>query len=86
MQADFTVALVPSVEVLSVQNPPVDTSTGRSSTGSSTYLLNMDPEDAQLLVFATEHSTLYLGLLPPDNERDTPSQVPSVFRSDGSSG
>jgi Flp pilus assembly protein CpaB len=69
VQADFTVSLVPSVEVLAVQNPPVDTSTGRSSSGSSTYLLNMDPTDAQLLVFATDHSTLYLGLLPPSDEK-----------------
>ena len=28
----------------------------------------MTPEDAQELVFATGSSTLYLGLLPPDNK------------------
>ena len=69
VQTDFTVPLVPSVEVLSVQNPPVDSTTGRSSEGSSTYIMNMDPTDAQLLVFATDHSTLYLGLLPPQNDK-----------------
>jgi len=68
VQTDFTVALVPSVEVLSVQNPPVDTSNGRTATGASTYILNMDPTDAQELIFATDHATLYLGLLPPDNK------------------
>jgi Flp pilus assembly protein CpaB len=66
---DFTIPLVPAVEVLAVQNPPVDTSTGRSSQGASSYILNMTPEDAQELVFATGHSTLYLGLLPPDNQQ-----------------
>jgi len=69
MPTDFTVTLIRTVKVLSAQNPPVDTSTGRSSAGSSTYLLNMDPTDAQLLVFATDHSTLYLGLLPPGDEK-----------------
>ena len=36
------------------------------------YILNMTPEDAQELVFATGHSTLYLGLLPPDNQQGYP--------------
>ncbi len=64
---DFTIPLVPAVEVLAVQNPPVDSSTGRTAQGASSYILNMTPEDAQELVFATGSSTLYLGLLPPDN-------------------
>ena len=72
MQTDFTVTLVPSVEVLSVQNPPVDTTSGRASGGTSTYVLNMTPEDASELVFATGHSTLYVGLLPPDNDGGYP--------------
>ncbi len=67
VQTDFTIALVPSVEVLSVQNPPVDTTNGRTAAGASTYVLNMAPTDAQELIFATDHATLYLGLLPPDN-------------------
>ena len=40
---------------------------GRTAQGASSYILNMTPEDAQELVFATGSSTLYLGLLPPDN-------------------
>ncbi len=72
MQTDFTVTLVPSVEVLSVQNPAVDTTSGRASGGTSTYVLNMTPEDASELVFATGHSTLYVGLLPPDNDGGYP--------------
>ena len=27
----------------------------------------MTPEDGQELVFATEHATIYIGLLPPGN-------------------
>jgi Flp pilus assembly protein CpaB len=72
MQTDFTVSLIPAVEVLSVQNPPVDTTSGRASGGVSTYVLNMTPQDAQDLVFATGHSTLYVGLLPPDNTEGYP--------------
>ena len=72
MLTDFTVTLVPSVEVLSVQNPAVDTTSGRASGGTSTYVLNMTPEDASELVFATGHSTLYVGLLPPDNDGGYP--------------
>jgi Flp pilus assembly protein CpaB len=68
VQTDFTIALVPSVEVLAVQNPPVDTTSGRIAAGASIFLLNMDPTDAQELIFATDHATLYLGLLPPENK------------------
>jgi Flp pilus assembly protein CpaB len=68
IQATFTVTMIRSVRVLSVQNPPVDESTGRSSSGSSTFVLDMTPSDAQLTVFATDSATLYMGLLPPDNK------------------
>jgi len=68
VQTDFTIALVPTVEVLAVQNPPVDTTSGRTASGASIFVLNMDPTDAQELIFATDHATLYLGLLPPDNK------------------
>jgi Flp pilus assembly protein CpaB len=66
--ADFTVTLVRTVKVLSAVNPPVDTTTGRSTTGASTFILDMTPEDAELTVFATGAATLYMGLLPPDNK------------------
>ena len=42
MATDFTVALVPAVEVLSVQNPPVDTTSGRAASGSSHVRLEHD--------------------------------------------
>jgi Flp pilus assembly protein CpaB len=67
MPYDFTIALVPSVKVLSVQNPPVDTTSGRAQSGSSTFILDLTPTDAQNTVFGTEKATLYLGLLPPSN-------------------
>ena len=66
--ADFTITLVRTVKVLSAVNPPVDTTTGRSTSGSSTFILDMTPEDAELTVFATDAATLYMGLLPPDNK------------------
>jgi Flp pilus assembly protein CpaB len=68
MPYDFTIALVPSVKVLSVQNPQVDTTSGRAQSGSSTFILDLLPTDAQNLVFATTKATLYLGLLPPSND------------------
>jgi Flp pilus assembly protein CpaB len=64
----FTITLIQSVKVLSAQNPPVDTSTGRSSSGSSYFILDMTPADAELTVFATGAATLYMGLLPPQNK------------------
>ena len=67
MPFDVTVALVPSVKVLSVQNPPVDTTSGRAQTGASTFILDLLPPDAQNVIFATEKASVYLGLLPPDN-------------------
>ena len=69
VQADFTVTLIPSVEVLSVQNPATDPESGRSTSGSSTFVLNLTPTDAQELVFAIDHAKLYMGLLPPDNDK-----------------
>jgi Flp pilus assembly protein CpaB len=68
MPTDFTMTLVQSVKVLAVQNPPVDQTTGRRSEGGTTLALDLTPEDAQQVVFATEAATLYLGLLPSDNE------------------
>lgn len=68
MPFDFTMTLVQSVKVLVVQNPPVDESTGRPSSGSSTLVLDLLPEDSRSLVFANEEASLYLGLLPPENK------------------
>lgn len=68
MPTDFTMTLVRSVKVLAIQNPAVDQTTGRRSDGATTLALDLTPEDAQQVVFATQSATLYLGLLPPKNE------------------
>ena len=75
MPFDFTMTLVQSVKVLAIQNPSVDEASGRQSEGNSTLVLDMLPEDAQSLVFANTHSTLWLGLLPPDNEEGYASEA-----------
>jgi pilus assembly protein CpaB len=67
MPVDFTFALVPSVHVLAVTNPPADTSTGKPTAGTSNLVLDMTPPDAANLIFAVDHATIYLGLLPPTN-------------------
>ena len=67
MPTDFTFALVPSVHVLAVTNPPADTSTGKPTAGTSSMVLDMTPPDAANLIFAVDHATIYLGLLPPTN-------------------
>jgi len=69
MPTDFTFALVPSVKVLAVTNPPADTSTGKPTVGTSDFVLDLSPADATDVVFAVGHSTLYLGLLPPENDK-----------------
>jgi pilus assembly protein CpaB len=68
MPTDYTFALVPSVKVLAVTNPPADT-TGKPTAGTSNFVLDLSPADASNVVFATGHSTLYLGLLPPGNDQ-----------------
>jgi Flp pilus assembly protein CpaB len=68
MPFDFTAAVVPSVKVLAIQNPPVDETTGRSQGGSSTFILDLLPDDAQAIIFANEKASLYAGLLPPNDE------------------
>jgi hypothetical protein len=55
--------------VLAVSNPPADTSTGKPTSGSSTFVLDLTPSDATNVIFAVGHSTLYMGLLPPDNDK-----------------
>jgi Flp pilus assembly protein CpaB len=68
MPTDYTFQLVPSVQVIAVQNPPADTNTGKPTAGSSTFVLNLTPSDAANVVFAVDHATLYMGLLPGQNE------------------
>lgn len=69
MPFDFTMTLIQSVRVLSVTNPPADTSTGKPTSGSATFVLDLLPDDAQALVLAhTDATELWLGLLPPEQD------------------
>jgi Flp pilus assembly protein CpaB len=82
MPFDFTTTLVPTVKVLAIQNPPVDETSGRQGEGNSSLVLDMLPEDAQDLTFASTNATsLWLGLLPPENEEgyETPATVGVPF-------
>jgi Flp pilus assembly protein CpaB len=73
IQTGFTVTLIRSVRVLAVTNPPVDASTGKPTSGSSSLVLDILPEDAQALVNANNDAVqIWLGLLPP-NKDGTPS-------------
>ena len=45
----------------------MDTTTGHARRVLH-FVLDMTPEDAQELVFATDTATLYMGLLPPENK------------------
>jgi hypothetical protein len=67
MPTDYTFQLVPSVPVIAVQNPAADASTGKPTSGTSTFVLDLSPADATNVVFAVDHSTLYMGLLPGGN-------------------
>ncbi|HEV2951362.1 MAG TPA: RcpC/CpaB family pilus assembly protein, partial [Actinomycetota bacterium] len=67
---DFTATLVPTVRVLRIENPQVDTETGEqtSSTDRIRVTLDLLPKEAQDVVFAQENGLVWLGLLPPDEE------------------
>jgi len=67
MPTDYTFALVPSVRALAATHPPAAT-TGKPTAGTSNFVLDLSPADASNVVFAVGHSTLYLGLLPPEND------------------
>ena len=63
----LTVTLVPTVRVLDVVNPVVDTD-GKRSDGQVTVTLDLLPEDASNMAYAAEQGSLRLGLLPPGEE------------------
>ncbi|MDQ4107656.1 MAG: Flp pilus assembly protein CpaB [Actinomycetota bacterium] len=65
---DFTATLVPTVKVLRIENPQVDTETGdqQNNTERIRVTLDLEPKQAQDLVFAQENGLVWLGLLPPD--------------------
>ncbi len=70
---DFTVTLVPKVRVLRIQNPAVDAETGQQDNSDRIRItLDLEPQDAQNLVFAQENGLVWLGLLPPNEEGTQP--------------
>ena len=70
---DFTVTLIPTVKVLRIQNPAVDTETGEQNDSDRIRItLDLLPQDAQNLVFAQENGLVWVGLLPPDEEGTQP--------------
>lgn len=69
---DFTLTLIPTVRVLRIQNPAVDTETGRSDSSRIQVTLDLLPQDAQNLVFAQEKARVWLGLLPPGEDGTQP--------------
>jgi pilus assembly protein CpaB len=69
---DFTLTLIPTVRVLRIQNPSVDTETGRSDSSRIQVTLDLLPQDAQNLVFAQENARIWLGLLPPGEDGTQP--------------
>lgn len=76
---DFTVTLIPTVKVLRIQNPQVDSETGQQNNSDAIRItLDLLPEEAQNMVFAQENGLVWLGLLPPDEEGTQPraSTVP----------
>ncbi len=68
----FTLTLIPTVRVLRIQNPSVDTETGRSDSSRIQVTLDLLPQDAQNLVFAQENARIWLGLLPPGEDGTQP--------------
>jgi Flp pilus assembly protein CpaB len=70
---DFTVTLVPTVRVLRILNPQVDTETGEQNASDRIRVtLDLEPQDAQNLVFAQENGLVWLGLLPPNEDGTQP--------------
>jgi pilus assembly protein CpaB len=71
-----TVTLVPSVEVLAVNRPLTAGTLGDSGVGEQTEQLPsslgltmaLEPEDAEHFVFSLELGSVWLGLLPPDED------------------
>jgi Flp pilus assembly protein CpaB len=64
----LTTTLIPAVRVLEVVNPVVAEGSTRSANEDVTLTLDLTPQDAQNLVYAQETGTIWIGLLPPDEE------------------
>ena len=43
--------------------------TGKPTAGTSDFVLDLTPGDANNVVFAVGHSSMYMALLPPENEK-----------------
>lgn len=72
---DFTATIVPSTRVIQAAIPTVTDTNGQTqsvSDGVITLMLDLVPEDAQAIVFANERASVWLGLLPPQNEDGYP--------------
>jgi hypothetical protein len=50
----------------------VDTETGRSDSSRIQVTFDLEPKDAQNLVFAQENARIWLGLLPPGEDGTQP--------------
>jgi Flp pilus assembly protein CpaB len=74
MPFDYTFQLIQSVKVLDIDNPVVDSTTGKSAGGSIVLALDLLPDDARNIVFSNNFGSLWLGLLPPDNKDGYPIQ------------
>jgi Flp pilus assembly protein CpaB len=74
MPFDYTFQLIQSVKVLDIDNPAVDETTGESAGGTIVFALDLLPNDARDIVFANNFGSLWLGLLPPDNNTGYPIQ------------
>jgi pilus assembly protein CpaB len=62
---DFTVDLVPDVQVLRVSNENGSSTTSGSSNNGVFVTLALLPEDSQKVVFSQEKGSIWLALLPP---------------------
>ncbi len=76
---DFTVTVVPDVQVLKVVAPG-SSGVGNSSSGPTQLTLALTPEDAQRVVLSEEEGKVWLALLPPGEpgEREPPINIGEV--------
>lgn len=75
----FTLTLIPTVKVLRIENPQVDSETGQQNSSDAIRItLDLLPDEAQNMVFAQENGLVWLGLLPPNEDGTQPkaSTVP----------
>jgi Flp pilus assembly protein CpaB len=74
---DFTATMVPSTRVIQAAIPTTTDTNGQQavSEGAVTLMLDLLPEDAEAVVFANERASVWLGLLPPQNEDGYPVEA-----------